>query len=130
MIRIYARENATQRGNHSTAAAGPVAAAIRFLFKAQSLGDLEFQSTSKYARKDQDIGTPTVVAFLKDVPGVTSNTVQEQLANLKKSGNYARILEEVQVDVDAILAAEQEAMERARISSKKTLVRYYRNDYN
>ena len=33
MICIYARENATQRGNHSTAAAGSVAAAIRFISK-------------------------------------------------------------------------------------------------
>ena len=34
MIRVYARENATQRGNTGTAMAGTVASAIRFLAKA------------------------------------------------------------------------------------------------
>jgi hypothetical protein len=31
MIRVYARENATQRGNSSSAVAGSVASAVRFL---------------------------------------------------------------------------------------------------
>lgn len=107
MIRIYAVENASQRGNNSTAAAGSVAAAVRFLFKAQSLGSREFTRTNQ-AR--QDIGEIAISEFLKDVPGVGRNSVKEQLANLKKSGNYARILEEVQVEVDKILRAEQEAI--------------------
>jgi hypothetical protein len=34
MIRVYARENATQRGNSGTAFAGSVAAAIKFIAKA------------------------------------------------------------------------------------------------
>jgi|SRR5262245_27445471 len=39
MIRIYSRENALQRGNTSTAMAGSVAAAARFLAKAALTGD-------------------------------------------------------------------------------------------
>lgn len=40
MIRVYATENATQRGNSSTAIAGSVASAIRFLAKAMMTGNL------------------------------------------------------------------------------------------
>lgn len=112
MIRVYARENATQRGNHSTATAGSVAAAVRYIFKEQSLGAGKIPSASKFANKPetQSIGLPTILEFLEGVPGVNNNTVREQLANLKKSGSYARILREVQVEIEAVFAAEQEVI--------------------
>jgi hypothetical protein len=40
MIRIYGRENATQRGNSGTAQVGTVAAALRYLAKAIMTGHL------------------------------------------------------------------------------------------
>ena len=40
MIRVYARENATQRGNLGTALAGSVAAAVRFLARGLLTGDI------------------------------------------------------------------------------------------
>jgi hypothetical protein len=40
MIRVYARENATQRGNSSTAVAGTVASAVRFLAKGIMTGSI------------------------------------------------------------------------------------------
>lgn len=81
-----------------------MAAAVRFLFKWQAIGSGEFTRTNQ-AR--QDIGAPSILEFLEGVPGVNNNTVREQLANLKKSGNYARILEEAQTEVDAQLRADQ-----------------------
>jgi len=106
MIRIYARENATQRGNHSTAVAGTVASAIRFLAKAQFLGiSVEI---NRNENKRQDIGRDALHDFLKDVPGVTRNSVQEQLASLKTAGHYANIIREAQEEADAELRAEQE----------------------
>ena len=39
MIRVYARENATQRGNSSTAVLGSVASAVRYITKAVHYGD-------------------------------------------------------------------------------------------
>ena len=38
MIRVYARENATQRGHTSTALAGTVASALKFCIRALFLG--------------------------------------------------------------------------------------------
>jgi hypothetical protein len=84
VVRIYARENATQRGNHTTAQAGSVAAAIRFLFKEQSLTAPEIRSSSKHSRTDQGIGAPAVLEFLEGVPGVNKNTVAEQEAIAKQ----------------------------------------------
>jgi hypothetical protein len=48
MIRIYATENATQRGNSGTAQAGTVASAIRFLVKGILTGNVSgFPDTSR-----------------------------------------------------------------------------------
>jgi hypothetical protein len=96
----WGRENALQRGNTGTALAGSVAAAIRFtakavltgvgseqLFRSSDLPELRGNLTS-----DRGLGRDIIVRFLKKVPGVTDRTVQEQLANLKASGDYARII--------------------------------------
>jgi hypothetical protein len=113
MIRIYARENATQRGNHSTAVAGTVASAVRFLAKAQFLFTGEFTSERQGGAARDGIGRDAICELLVDVPGVTQNSVKEQLANIKKSGDYASIIREVQEEADRILKAEQERIARA-----------------
>ena len=58
MIRIYARENATQRGNGSTAVAGTVASAIRYLAKEQFLGISV--DINRNENKRQDIGRDAI----------------------------------------------------------------------
>jgi len=119
MIRIYARENASQRGNGSTAVAGTVASAIRFLAKEQFLTAGKFSSSRARARSDQDLGAPSILAFLDGIPGVNEGTVKAQLANLKASGDYARIIGEVQSEVDAEIAAEQERIKKATEAEAK-----------
>jgi hypothetical protein len=47
------------------------------------------------SNKRKGLGRDAIVAFLKKVPGITENVVEEQLANLKRSGDYARIVREV-----------------------------------
>ena len=41
---------------------------------------------------DKGLGQSVIVTFLKGVPGINDGSVQQQLANLKSSGNYARII--------------------------------------
>lgn len=54
MIRIYATENATQRGNTSTAMGGSVASAIRFIAKDLLVNG----SNSQFWEKDSNRGGP------------------------------------------------------------------------
>ena len=48
VIRVYARENATQRGNTGTAQAGTIASAIRFLAKQLLTGQPSREITTRY----------------------------------------------------------------------------------
>lgn len=130
MIRIYARENATQRANSATAVAGSIASAIRWISKAVLLGGansriLELQDMEHLRRhltSDRGIGEPVIVEFLKGVPGITKYTVEAQLRNLKSSGHYARIIEQVQREIAefekerlaALARKEKEALEKER----------------
>jgi hypothetical protein len=116
MIRVYARENATQRGNGSTAVAGTVASAIRFLAKAVMTGvSGDFTSKSGRPVLAEDIGRDVIVRFLRGIPGVTDESTKQQLANLKASGDYARIIGEVR---DEIEAENKEAMKAAEAAEK------------
>jgi ParB/RepB/Spo0J family partition protein len=49
MIRVYARENATQRGGAGTALAGAVASALKFLIKAVLMGGCGEFTTSSHS---------------------------------------------------------------------------------
>src|SRR5262245_7065341 len=111
MIRIYARENALQRGNTSTALAGSVAAAVRYKNKELFNGI----SSSGFLEDGikNGIGEPTITDFLDGVPGVNKNTVIQQLANLKSSGDYARIIREVQQQIEKDNRERLDALERA-----------------
>ena len=118
MIRIYARENASQRGNGSTAVAGTVASAIRFKAREILSGKFSGKSGGRPVVAE-NIGVDVLVAFLDGIPGVNEGTVKAQLANLKASGDYARIIGEVQAEVDAEIAAEQERIKKATEAEAK-----------
>ncbi len=77
MIRVYARENATQRGNSGTAQAGSVASAVRFLAKSVLTGGAGEFASSINLRKiqgnlasEQGIGRDIIVSFLANIPGI------------------------------------------------------------
>jgi ribosomal protein S12 len=114
MIRIYARENATQRGNSATAVAGSIASAIRYIARAIMTGDsLATIVASEHALiKTRErfvldgIGHNLIERFLKDVPGITGYVVKTQLRTLKDSGDYHRIIREVSKEVGTKLARE------------------------
>jgi hypothetical protein len=138
MIRVYATENATQRGNSSTAAAGTVASAIRFLAKAVMTGDAVWCTSPDcddsgkergHAAGEYGIGRLLISRFLVGVQGVSDSSVREQLANLKASGDYSRIIKEVGEEIErenrealaALAKAEKEAAE-AKEAAKKAKV--------
>jgi hypothetical protein len=45
------------------------------------------------------MGREVLLAFLHDIPGLNDVSVRYQLANLKTSGDYARLLAEVAQDL-------------------------------
>jgi hypothetical protein len=109
MIRMYANENATQRGNSGTAIAGSVASACKFLLKGVFTGDVGgFPPRSKKALEtlqgqavtERGLGWDLILDFLAEIPGVNQNTVKQQLANLKASGDYDEIVEEVKAEIE------------------------------
>lgn len=110
MIRIYAKENATQRNNGSSAAAGTVAAAIRYLAR-ESFTKLELANSRVQVghggTREKAVGEPAISDLLEGVPGVSESSVRQQLKNLKDSGDYARIIREVEQQVGAAIEAEQ-----------------------
>jgi len=111
MIRIYARENALQRGNTSTALAGSVAAAVRFKAKQLFIGDSSVGNPTDEIKNG--IGWTSVLELLDGSPGVNRNTVNQQLANLKASGDYGRIIREVEAQIEKENRERLEALERA-----------------
>ena len=105
MIRIYAVENATQRGNTSTAMGGSVASAIRYIAKDLLVFGLnsQFWEPSERDQNQPDpsnLGEPIITTFLHDVPGINKSTVTSALKQIKASGEYAAIIAEVQAELD------------------------------
>jgi hypothetical protein len=126
MVRVYARENATQRGNSGTAQAGSVASAIRFIAKAVMSGCAqEFLRSSDVDKirgnltGNQGIGHSVIVRFLDGVPGICESTVQQALANLKASGDYARIIREVQEEIERENAESLAALAKAEAEQRE-----------
>jgi flagellar biosynthesis GTPase FlhF len=120
MIRVYARENATHRANMGTAVTGSIAAAARFLIKRSLVGESADFRRFEGARKLVDgIGRDTILEFLEGVPGINQNVVMQQLANLKASGHYRRIVEEVQAEIEAEHKAEIEALKRRQEAKRQ-----------
>lgn len=119
MVRIYARENATQRGNTSTAATGTVAAAIQCIAH-DVLSGTSGKFTGRSAEtvrgqieSEKGLGRDVVLEFIGDVPNVTENTVRQQMASLKASGDYAKIIAKVRKQINA------EGNEKAKESARK-----------
>jgi hypothetical protein len=81
--------------------AGTIAAAIRYLAKMVMTGvSAEISGHSMDIARGQiatekGIGIDLILRFLQGVPGINKNTVSQQLAMLKSSGDYARIISEV-----------------------------------
>lgn len=101
MVRVYARENATQRGNTATAATGTVAAAIQAIAE-EVLGGEGGNFTTPQRdgirneiERGNGIGRDAVLEFLGPIPNVTENTVRQQMASLKASGDYDKIIAKV-----------------------------------
>jgi hypothetical protein len=119
MIRIYASENATHRGNSSTAMAGSVASAVRYLAKI-ILSDQQDDRRGGYLTTPHEIraarsaivggdgiGRKMICQFLDGVPGISDQSVKQQLAALKDSGEYARIIAEVRDEVASEIRDEE-----------------------
>jgi hypothetical protein len=113
MVRVYAVETSTQRGSTGTAVAGIVAAAIRYLAKAILTGaenvsgiletsERGLETIRGQLTSEKGLGQSVIVQFLDGVPGINNNTVMQALANLKASGDYARIVREVQQEIEAL----------------------------
>lgn len=117
MVRIYARENATQRGNGSTAVAGSIAATVRCLVRKELLTP-ENRSQEHGGNRSGQIGSPAILKFLEGVPNVSKPTVEQQLANIKASGDYSRIVHEVTAEVEAEVEAEQERLRQQEAAAK------------
>jgi flagellar biosynthesis GTPase FlhF len=133
MVWIYGTENATQRGNTSTALAGTVASALRFCIKELLLGrwplgpneevppiggtSQELLQATKALLSEKGVGEHMLEKFLPKIPGVTHRVIYQQLANLKASGDYARMVTEVEQELAeahqrALAAAEAAEVER------------------
>jgi hypothetical protein len=137
MVFVYGTENATQRGNSTTATVGTVAAGLRVIARAILLGPDHLsrildtsQHATQYARKswetargnltsENGIGARLISEFLKRVPKVTEYIVKEQLNTLKASPHYKRIITEVtnQIEVERKEAIEE--LKRAERERKK-----------
>ena len=127
MIRAYITENATQRGNSGTAVAGAVATAIMQI--ARSLISNEeylagIPATSAKAievargnlMNGRGVGHELVEAFLHDIPGVNKNLIKEQLAALKSSGHYERLMTEIATEAEITYG--DEAVEVAELEKE------------
>lgn len=115
VIQMYAREN---HRNMDSALAGVVAGAILFLAKGvlsrdadvlKSLGKTLARQIGAALESERGINRMQIAKFLGPLPGITERDLGEQLANLKASGDYARIIAEVQAEIEAAEKAAKQA---------------------
>jgi membrane protein involved in colicin uptake len=69
------------------------------------------------AGTDRGIGWDVVLEFLIDIPGVNKNTVIQQLANLKASGDYDEIVDAVKAEID--IEHKEQLRELARLEEEQ-----------
>jgi hypothetical protein len=119
MVRVYSRENATQRGGNGIARIGCVASALRLVAKRQfqMVGEFSHHKKRPDNASTQGVGWRPILDFLKDVPGLTEYTVKQDLAIIKSGGAYAEIIESVKDEIareaeEARIKAEQAERER------------------
>lgn len=104
-LRIYARENASQRAGKEDcrAMAGSVAGAIthiaRMLLSDRKVSKifetLEAFDSAKGYFQTKGIGEPLVCKLLHEVPGIETGTVREIIKSLKQSNDYDRLVKAV-----------------------------------
>jgi hypothetical protein len=88
-------------------------------FRSSDLPELRGNLTS-----ERGLGREIIVRFLDGVPGINDGTVQQQLANLKSSSDYARIVREVQEQIEhenkeALKELERAEREKARAEEEQ-----------
>jgi hypothetical protein len=106
MVRILARENATQRGNMGTARIGSVAAALKIVVMSEYDADVQNQNIKpNYQEFARGIGWRAIEKKLEGVPGHTLHTINADLAALRASGLYTEIINGAQAEIDAKVAA-------------------------
>jgi len=108
MVRIYARENALQRGNSSNAVAGSIAAAVWYSAEEAFVHDADRGLTDV----SQGIGVLNIEKILGKNSGVGPNVIKQQLANLKASGDYERILKSVQKEANRVVREQAEELKQ------------------
>lgn len=132
-IWIYAMENATQRRNSATAWTGSIASSSRFIIKGILSGGEKTDDVRQICRTSvkaietvrgqiasgKGLGAEFVVDFLKGVPGVNISMVKAQFANLKASGDYTKIIEEVAKEIALEQAQERVELERREGAAAK-----------
>lgn len=130
LLRVYARENATQRGAiHGTSLTGAIASALKVIAKALldeseegpdliakilAISRTDGEQVTKWRKALEGEGGLGRSAFLackalKDVPGIHKESVDDQLENLKSSGNYKRIVAEARRELAEELKARAKA---------------------
>jgi hypothetical protein len=127
-ISIYGTENASQRGNLGTAPTGTVAAAIHLLAKqlltTPNLSCLLERSPHSRTQlisqmKNGILGEPIITEFLAKIPGITKYSVEKQVATLKASGEYARILSDVEAEIKLEGAPERDRLREAEATREE-----------
>jgi regulator of protease activity HflC (stomatin/prohibitin superfamily) len=135
MIRMYATENATQRNGEKSglAMAGAVASAVRYLLKGILKGDEHVRKiflTSEGGSErgldtikgqiasEKGLGYDCVLRFFEGIPSMNIGIVKYQLGNLKASGEYARIVKEVNDEIAQEQAEERAELERREAEAK------------
>ena len=127
IARIYAIENATQRGNSSTALLGSIAAAVKVIARRAygesptniGLYGSDFKEVS-LANLTQGVGGLQIEAFLKNIPGINTGVIKNQLAILKSTGGYEKILKEVQKEVTEENRKAAERLKKEAAAAAKT----------
>lgn len=127
MIRVYAVENATQRGNTSTALGGSVASAVRFVAKDLLVHGTFSQFWEKGGGRPTDpanLGEPIITKFLHDVPEINKSSVALALGQIKSCGEYAAILADVETEIEEEakeipLPEEQQEERKERVKKAK-----------
>lgn len=118
-VRAYADENATQRGQNTTAVAGSIAAALREILLREALAGDSAPAKRGGDQKGNGVGRDAILAELEGVTGITEHVVKRELANLKESGAYDRIVREVTAKVEAEHEVELEALAEAERRTKE-----------
>ena len=126
MVRAYVTENATQRGNTATAITGAVATSIVQIAKLLILNSGELSAISDSVTtartsllSGEGVGGRLIEAYLKGVPGINSGIIKDQLAILKSSGQYQRLMTEIAQEIKASHANEAKEVADLQVKEAK-----------